>query len=305
MTTVDTELYESVTAVGSPRGRAARMWRAMKRQPAALVAGVILAVIFVGAAIIPSFARSGNYIDLSSEWRNHAPTWSHWHLFGTNGIGQDVLLRTVYGVHESEQSAIFASLLATALGVAIGGIAAYRGGVLDALLMRFADVLSVYPALLLLLAAYVFFLPITVMKATIILALYLWIPVARVVRAEISSLRGRDFVQAAIASGSSDFRIFFRHLLPNAGSTIVIAGTALFGQIIMLEATVEFFGLGVSDQQTQTIGNLIGDGQRAVLTQGWGWWGWAGPAVILVVTVVCANLLGDGIAEALRPTSRR
>ena len=73
----------------------------------------------------------------------------------------------------------------------------------------------------------------------------------------------------------------------------------------MLEATVEFFGLGVSDQQTQTIGNLIGDGQRAVLTLGWGWWAWAGPAVVLVVIVVCANLLGDGIAEELRPTSRR
>ena len=191
------------------------------------------------------------------------------------------------------------------LGVAIGGIAAYRGGAVDALLMRLVDVLSVYPALLLLLAAYVFFAPVTIMKATTILALYLWIPVARVVRAEIFSLRGREFVQAAIASGASDLRIFFRHLLPNAGSTIVIAATALFGQVIMLEATVEFFGLGVSDQQTQTIGNLIGDGQRAVIAEGWGWWGWAGPAIALVVIVVCANLLGDGIADALRPTRRR
>jgi ABC-type dipeptide/oligopeptide/nickel transport system permease subunit len=305
MTTVDIELIESVPAGSRPRSRPARMLRALKRQPAAFVAGVILAVIFLAAAIIPSFARSGNYIDLSSAWANHAPTWSHWHLLGTNGIGQDILLRTVYGVHESEQTALFACLLATALGVAIGGIAAYRGGAADALIMRLVDVMSVYPALLLLLAAYVFFAPVTVMKATTILALYLWIPVARVVRAEIFSLRGREFVQAAIASGASDLRIFFRHLLPNAGSTIVIAATALFGQVIMLEATVEFFGLGVSDQQTQTIGNLIGDGQRDVLTQGWGWWGWAGPAAVLVVIVVCANLLGDGIAEALRPTSRR
>jgi peptide/nickel transport system permease protein len=277
----------------------------MKRQPAAFVAGVILAVIFLAAAIVPSFAQSGNYIDLSDQWLNHGPTWSHWHLLGTNGIGQDILLRTVYGVHESEQTALFACLLATALGVAIGGIAAYRGGAVDALLMRLVDVMSVYPALLLLLAAYVFFAPVTVFKATTILALYLWIPVARVVRAEIFSLRGREFVQAAIASGASDLRIFFRHLLPNAGSTIVIAATALFGQVIILEATVEFFGLGVSDQQTQTLGNLIGDGQRAVIAEGWGWWGWAGPAVVLVVIVVCANLLGDGIAEALRPTSRR
>ena len=305
MTTVDTELIESVPAASPPRSRPARMLRALKGQPAAFVAGVILAVIFLAAAIIPSFAQSGNYIDLTSTGINHPPTWSHWHLLGTNGVGQDVLLRTVYGVHESSQTALFACLLATALGVAIGGIAAYRGGAVDALLMRLVDVLSVYPALLLLLAAYVFFAPVTIMKATTILALYLWIPVARVVRAEIFSLRGREFVQAAIASGASDLRIFFRHLLPNAGSTIVIAATALFGQVIMLEATVEFFGLGVSDQQTQTIGNLIGDGQRAVIAEGWGWWGWAGPAIALVVIVVCANLLGDGIADALRPTRRR
>ena len=266
---------------------------------------MILAVIFVAAAIIPTFARSGTSSTSADQWRNHTPTWSRLAPPRHDGIGQDLLLRTIYGIHQSEQSAIFASVLATALGVAIGGIAAYRGGVVDALLMRLVDVMSVYPALLLLLAAYTFFEPITVMKATTILALYVWIPVARVVRAEIFSLRGREFVQAAIASGASDIRIFFRHLLPNAGSTIVIAATALFGQVIMLEATVEFFGLGVSDQQTQTIGNLIGDGQRAVITQGWGWWGWAGPAVALVVIVVCANLLGDGIAEALRPTSRR
>ncbi len=305
MTTVDTEHIEPAADMGRPKGRAERFIRSARRQPAALIAGLILAAIFLAGAIIPSFARSGNYIDLTAEWRNHPPTWDNWHLLGTNGIGQDVLLRTVYGVHQSEQSAVYASLLATALGVTIGGVAAYRGGAVDALLMRLADVLSVYPALMLLLAAYIFFEPVTVGKATTILALYLWIPIARVVRGEIFSLRGREFVQAAIASGASDTRIFFRHLLPNAGSTIVIAATAVFGQVIMLEATVEFFGLGIGDQQTQTIGNLIGDGQRAVLGQGWGWWGWAGPAAVLVVIIVCANLLGDGIADALRPTRRR
>ncbi len=304
MATVETPLVESVPDVRRPKG-GARILRALDRQPAAFVAGVILAVIFIAAAIIPSFARTGNYINLTDQWRNHPPTWRQWHLFGTNGIGQDILLRTIYGIHESEQSALYASLLATALGIAIGGLAAYRGGLMDAGLMRLADVMGIFPALLLLLAAYVFFEPVTVVKATIILACYLWIPVARVVRAEIASLRAREFVQAAIAGGASDLRIFFRHLLPNAGSTIVIAATALFGQVIMLEATVEFFGLGVSDQQTQTIGNLIGDGQRAVLTQGWGWWGWAGPAAALVVILVCANLLGDGVADAFRPQSRR
>lgn len=287
------------------RGGLTRFWGGLVRQPIAFTAGLILLVIFLGGAIVPSFASHGSLIDLSSEWRNHAPTVSEWHLFGTNGIGQDVLLRTIYGLHTSEQTALFATLLATLIGTAAGGIAAFRGGWLDVLLMRLADMLGVFPALILLLAAWVLFTPVTILKSTVILACYLWVPVARVVRGEIASLRNREFVHAAIASGASDRRIFFRHLLPNAGSTVVVAASALFGQMIMLEATIEFFGLGVTSEESPTLGNLIGDGQLAVITQGWGWWVWAGPANVLVVILVCANLVGDGVADALRPTRRR
>ena len=165
--------------------------------------------------------------------------------------------------------------------------------------------LNVFPALLLLIAAYTYFTPVTVSKATIILCAYLWIPVARVVRAEITTLRSREFVQAALSLGASGRRIFFRHLLPNASGTIIIAATTLLGQVIMLEATVEFFGLGVPAEIQPTLGNLIGDGQRNVLELGWGRWTWAGPAVLLVVILVCDNLLGDAVADALRPGRAR
>jgi ABC-type dipeptide/oligopeptide/nickel transport system permease subunit len=304
METVDAELSE---AAPSPRRRRApaRLLRRLMRQPAGFGAGLLLLAVFLAGAIVPSFAPFGNSINLSAEWRNHPPTLTGWHLLGTNGIGQDILLRTVYGLHVTEQSALFATLLATLIGVTIGATAGYRGGWTDALLMRVADMLGVFPALLLLLAAYVYFHPVTVFKATVILSCYLWIPVARVVRAEIASLRGRGFVEAAVSLGASNRRIFFRHLLPNASSTIVIGATSLFGLMIMLEATVEFFGLGISSAQQQTIGNLIGDGQQATLTLGWNSWGWGAPAILLIVILVCANLLGDGVADALRPTRRR
>jgi peptide/nickel transport system permease protein len=279
----------------------------MLRQPAALVSGFVLIVIFVIGAIEAQITpRSASQIHLGSQSLDNPPTFGlSWHILGTDGIGRLVLVRTLEGLHTSEQSALLATLIATVIGVTIGGISGYRGGSADAMLMRFADMLGIFPALLLLLAAYTYFTPVTVPKATLILACYLWIPVARVVRAEITTLRSREFVQAARSLGASDRRIFFRHLLPNASGTIIIAATTLLGQVIMLEATVEFFGLGVPAEVTPTLGNLIGDGQRNVLALGWGWWTWAGPAILLVVILVCANLLGDGVAEALRPAARR
>lgn len=300
---------QTVTAArpARPRRTAARIWPRLLRQPAALVSGFVLIAIFVIGAIEPQITpASASRIHLGSRFLDNPPTFSlSWHILGTDGIGRLVLVRTLEGLHTSEQSALLATLLATLIGVTIGGISGYRGGSADALLMRFADMLGVFPALLLLLAAYTYFTPVTVPKATLILACYLWIPVARVVRAEITTLKSREFVQAARSLGASDRRIFFRHLLPNASGTIIIAATTLLGQVIILEATIEFFQLGVPAEVTPTLGNLIGDGQRNVLALEWGWWTWAGPAILLVVILVCANLLGDGVAEALRPAARR
>jgi peptide/nickel transport system permease protein len=290
-----------------PRRPSARLWSRMLRQPAALVSGFVLIAIFVIGAIQPQITpASAARIHLGSQSLDNPPSFGlSWHILGTDGIGRLVLVRTLEGLHTSEQSALFATLIATLIGVTIGSISGYRGGSTDAIVMRFADMLGIFPALLLLLAAYTYFTPVTVPKATLILACYLWIPVARVVRAEITTLRSREFVQAARSLGASDRRIFFRHLLPNASGTIIIAATTLLGQVVMLEATIEFFGLGVPAEVTPTLGNLIGDGQRNVLALAWGWWTWAGPAILLVVILVCANLLGDGVADALRPQRQR
>jgi peptide/nickel transport system permease protein len=306
MTTMDAQSVAVLHPARRTRSGAGLLRRVV-RQPAGLGAGLVLILIFVIGAIVPLIApHSADQINLASSWRDNPPlTRGGWYFLGTDGIGRAVLVRTLYGLHTTEQSVLLATLLATILGVAFGAMAGYRGGSPDAVLMRFADILGIFPALLLLLAAYTYFSPVTVSKATIILSCYLWVPVARVVRAEISSLRGREFAQAALAVGSSNRRILFRHLLPNASGTIIVAATSLLGQMIMLEATVEFFGLGVSSEIRPTLGNLIGDGQRNLLALGWGWWTWGSPAVLLVVILVCANLLGDGVADALRPARPR
>ncbi|HEY2309963.1 MAG TPA: ABC transporter permease [Gaiellaceae bacterium] len=306
MASVETQAVTAARPVHSRRS-STRLWPRLLRQPAALVSGFVLIAIFVIGAIEPQITpTSASRIHLGSQFIDNPPAFSlSWHILGTDGIGRLVLVRTLEGLHTSEQSALAATLIATLIGVAIGGFSGYRGGSADAMLMRFADMLGIFPALLLLLAAYTYFTPVTVPKASLILACYLWIPVARVVRAEITTLRDREFVQAARSLGASDRRIFFRHLLPNASATIIIAATTLLGQVIMIEALIEFFGLGVPAEITPTLGNLIGDGQRNVLALAWGWWTWAGPAVLLVIILVCANLLGDGVADALRPQRQR
>jgi ABC-type dipeptide/oligopeptide/nickel transport system permease subunit len=285
-------------------GMIRKSFRRLGRQRVAVAAALILAAIFIAGALVPEYAPA-SAINLSTQGLNRAPRLSGWHIFGTDGIGRDVLVRMLHGLHTSEQSALLGTLLAAALGVVIGGVAGARGGWVDAVLMRFADMLGFLPALMLLLIAYFYVLPITVLKATVIIACYLWIPVARVVRSEMASLRTREFVEAARSLGASERRIFFRHLLPNASSTIVVAATALLGQVIMLEATIEFFGVGASSEVQPTLGNLIGDGQRYAAALGWHWWTWAFPAALLVLILICANLLGDGVAEALRPADRR
>jgi len=268
-----------------------------------MVSGFILLAIVLVGAFGPHFV-SPALVHLSDEWRNHPPTFRGWNLFGTDAIGENLLVRTLYGLRTSEMTALAATAMGTIFGVALGSIAGYRGGWLDAAIMRVTDLLGVFPLLVVFLAVYAYFTPVTAWKATFALTCFLWIPVARVVRAEIASIRDREFVQAALSLGASDRRLFVRHLLPTASGTIIIAATTLLAQVFVLEATLDFFGLGVSTATENTLGNLIGEGQRGVFALGEGWWAWGFTAAVLLVILVCANLFGDGIAEALRPPTR-
>ncbi|HEY7422542.1 MAG TPA: ABC transporter permease [Gaiellaceae bacterium] len=301
------ELVEAGTATTRREPRRVirgRTFRRLLQQPAAVGAAIVLAFLFVVGALVPHFAPNPKTVHLG-HWANHAPLLSGWHILGTDALGRDMLVRTLYGLHTSEQSALLATLIASVVGIVLGGIAGYRGGWLDSLIMRFGDMFGVLPALMLLLIAYTYFLPVTVGKATLIFAFYFWIPVARVVRAEIASLRPREFVQAALSLGASDRRIFFRHLLPNGSSTIIVAATTVLGEVIVLEAMLEFFNVGVPSAVTPTLGNLIGDAQSGSLAYGLGWWTLVTPAGVLILLLVCVNLLGDGLAEALRPARTR
>ncbi len=296
---------ETVATLREPRRTArGRTWRRLMAQPVTVGAGLVLVALFVAGALAPRIAPNPQTVHLG-KWVNHAPMWSGWHVFGTDNLGRDMAVRMLWALHWSEQSALLATLLASVVGVLLGGIAGYRGGWLDSLIMRLGDMFGVFPAIMLLLIAYTYVVNLTVEKETLIIGVFLWIQVARVVRAEIASLRVREFVQAELSLGASDRRIFFRHLLPNGSSTIIVAVTSLLGQVIILEATLEFFNVGVPSAVRPTLGNMIGDAQSGSLAYGLGWWTLVVPAGVLLLMLVCVNLFGDGLAEALRPARPR
>lgn len=302
-------------AGAEPAARPGRYWRQAARrlaaQPMTLAALAVLLVVFLLGALAPELApQRWNDLDLSERWRNHPPTLDGWtHLLGTDNIGRSVLVRTLWGLHYTEISAFPGALLATVLGVAVGGVAGLRGGWVDAVLMRVADLVTTPPVVVVMIAAFFYLEPLTVAKATLIFGLYLWAFVSRAIRARVVSLGAEEFVDAARALGASDAWIFFRHVLPNAIGAVLVAGTSTVGQIVLVEATAEFFGFGVASIVHPTLGNLIAEATSTGIggynQLGLGWWDWTAPAVVLVLVLVCVNLVGDGLAEALDPRARR
>jgi peptide/nickel transport system permease protein len=284
--------------------------RRLSRQPVTLVA---LAVLFALAALgelAPVLAPKGwNSIDLEERWRNHGPTLASGHLLGTDNIGRDVLDRTLWALHYSVQTAFLAGLGATALALLLGVFAGYRGGWLDAFLMRIADLVTGFPVIVVMIAVFVWLRPITASTATLVFALAMWPFAARVIRARATTLAAAEFVQAARALGASDLRIIARHILPNAAGAVAVAASALVGQIVLVESLAEFFGYGIPSITRPTLGNLIAEATQGglfdTLGTGLGWWTWATPVIALILLLAAVNLIGDGLDTALNPRSRR
>lgn len=219
-------------------------------------------------------------------------------LLGSDRFGRDILSRTLYGARVSLAVGLISMLLALTLGIAIGSLAALGGKVADTILMRSVDAILSFPWLFLLLALAAFLGPAPKMTV-VILGVTSWTTISRLIRAEILGLREREFVLAARAMGQHPLVIFWRHLLPNAFTPVLIQATLLIGALILTESSLSFLGLGIQPP-IPTWGNLIADG-RDVLLQAW--WISAFPGAALAITVIAFNLLADGLRDRLDPRS--
>jgi peptide/nickel transport system permease protein len=255
---------------------------------------------------------AGGADEIDLDHVRNAPSLAH--VFGTDNVGRDVLKRVVYGVRTTEEVAFAAAGLATVLGVAGGLLAGFFGGWLDAIVMRLGDLVTAYPAVVFTLAAFVYFRPVWPHTLILVFASFMWATVARAVRADVVRLRETEFVEAARALGATNARILLRHLAPNALGTIVVAATSLVGLVVLVDATVEFFGFGIPEAVQPSLGNLVADTAKFqfglaansdVAAVQYGWWTWFFPGLVLVLILVCVNLVGDALDEALNPRASR
>lgn len=282
--------------------------RRFLRRPLGVAALLVAAAIFIAGGAASRIAPAGwNMINLSPGAVHHGPTFAH--PFGTDAIGRDVLVRTLYGVRTTEEIALAAAAIATIVGTLAGAVAGYLGGWLDAILMRSADLVTAFPTVVLTLAVIVYLGVAVPHQLLLVYAAIMWAQVSRVVRAHIAALCEHEFVDAARAVGASDVRIVFRHLLPNATGTIVVAATSLVGQIVLIDATVEFFNYGLSSSVAPSLGNLVSDVIQTkfvtvptlVVPGAGSWWVWVFPSLVLAVILVTVNLVGDALDAAFNP----
>ena len=266
-----------------------------------LAVASLIFLIFCGiVAMFPAFFAPYAFDEFDFEHIVQGPTLDGWHLFGTDQLGRDYLSRVIFGLQTSLWVALFVGVIATVLGTVVGAVSGYYGGVVDNLLMRLVDLLLVVPFLVVLLVLSAYLGQGKPLRVGFILALLLWLGLARIVRGVFLSLREKEFVEAAKAAGAGDLRIMFRHMLPSTIGPIVVTLTLLIAAAILIEAALSFLGFGVQPP-TPALGKLIADGQVEGFSS---WWLVTFPGLVIVLLVLAINFIGDGLRDALDPTQR-
>jgi peptide/nickel transport system permease protein len=289
-----------------PAGSAAvsAPWRAVltriRRNRAALVALAIIALFVLVALLAPVVApyppdAQPDIVGLARVGPSLA------HPFGTDTFSRDVLSRVIFGSRVSLGVATLAVLLSITVGTAYGAIAGYAGGPVDGLMMRVIDALLAIPRVLLLILALALWGRIALPSLILVLGLTGWFGTSRLVRARVRTLAIQDFAIAAGALGARDGRVLWRHVLPNALSPVLVAATLGIGNVIVLEAGLSYFGLGVQPPHASW-GNIIQDGSDNIAR---GWWIALFPGLAMLVTVLCFNIVGDALRDALDPREER
>ncbi|RCW48775.1 MULTISPECIES: ABC transporter permease [unclassified Halanaerobium] len=277
-------------------------WRKLKRNKLALV-GMSIVILFIIVAILAPYLTPYDPVE-QLIWTEGAAVKlappSADHLFGTDLYGRDILTRVIYGARISLQISIAAMSISVLIGIILGTLAGYYGGIIDDIISWIINVLYAFPFLLFVIAIVAFFPPSLILTFSAISLVY-WMSIARVVRGQVLSIKEKEFVEAARALGVKDWKIMFKHILPNIIAPVIVQATLGMGSIIMIEASLTYLGFG-TQPPTPSWGYMISAGQ-GYLAQGQWWWG-VFPAIAIILTVLGFNLFGDGLRDALDPKSR-
>ena len=274
----------------SPRGFRAAWARYRRRRPAFL--GVLLLAGLAIVALLAGLIAPGDPLRRAGP-PLQPPSLQHW--FGTDDLGRDVFVGVVHGSRPSMLVGFAAALTSAIVGTVVGGVAGYFGRLADDVLMRLTELVQVVPRFFLVLIVAALFGP-SLTTVALLLGLTFWPGTARLLRAQILSLRNRDFVLAARAIGVSQPRVLLRHVLPNAFAVVVVSTSLQVGAAILVEAGLSFLGLG--DRTVVSWGNMLNLAQPLIRVA---WWAAVFPGLAITLTVMAANMVGDGLNAALDP----
>jgi peptide/nickel transport system permease protein len=283
----------------SPRSGLGRLLSALARKRAGAV-GLIIVTLNVVVALLAPVISPHDPLDQDVARRLLPPAWlaggAPAHVLGTDQLGRDILSRIIHGSRVSLLIGLLSVLLSLPVGVCLGLLAGYFTGRLDDITMRIADVQLAFPFILLAITIAGVLGP-SLRNVILILAVGGWVIYARLARGQVLSLREKEFIEAARSLGGGNFRILFRHLLPNVASPIIVVGTFAVAQMILLESSLSFLGLGVQPP-TPTWGGMLNDG-RAYITVAW--WLTTFPGAAIMLTVLGINFVGDWLSDLLDP----
>ncbi|MET0991062.1 MAG: ABC transporter permease [Lacisediminihabitans sp.] len=286
------------------------------RHRGALVAMIVLAFIVVLAFTSVGVDLWGLRIpgwwpyrwdQIAEKVNNGVPTLSLFppqfgqHPFGQDEVGRDIFAVVMRGAQQSLMVMVIAGVVATAIGVVIGAVAGYYGKATDSVLMRFTDVIITIPLIVIGAVLGKTFGSLGAAVLGVVIGVFAWTTMARLVRGEFLTLREREFVDAARVSGARDRRIIFRHILPNAVGVIVVNATLLMAGAILLESALSYLGFGVQPPDT-SLGKIVSDNQAAFATRPWVFW-W--PGIFIIAIALCVNFIGDGLRDAFDPRQKK
>jgi peptide/nickel transport system permease protein len=293
------------------------VWRQLRRDRLAVAGAVVLVLLLVTALVgkvltewlvvfdptlvrlpeklLPPFAPPHT----ASLPADQLPVLGRY-LLGTDDLGRDVFARMLQGSFVSLSIGFVAVSIELAIGVALGGLAGFYGGRVDALIMRFTDVMLCFPTFFLILTV-VALLPPSIWNIMVVIGVTSWMGTCRFVRAELMALREQDFVRAARALGLSDARVIFRHMIPNAIAPVLVSATIAVASAILTESALSYLGFGVQPPNASW-GNILSDGRAFLFDAPWLF---VVPGVAILAVVLAFNLVGEGLRDALNPRLRR
>ncbi len=277
-------------------GNIYRGFRTIVTNPAALAGLVIIVLLIVMAVLAPYLAGGLSPIEQNLSNRLHAPDAAHW--FGTDELGRDIYARTLFGARVTITIVLLVSVIVAPIGLAVGTLAGFLGGWVDAVLMRVTDIFLAFPRLVLALAFAAALGP-GIENAVIAISLTAWPPYARIARAETVTIAKSDFIAAVTMQGASTWRILFKHIVPLCMSSVIVRLTLDMAGIILTAAGLGFLGLG-AQPPTAEWGAMVSAGREVILDQ---WWVATIPGIAIFIVSLGFNLLGDGLRDVFDPKS--